>query len=128
MKDLSSPKYWASFGDLGPAMGRNNMPSPQEAAETVLRLMRERDEAIELAEEARGKARALLTQVDTFLLKVSNEAAELGYGMRNEAKLSNTAMGAKLRDIRQRAIDGGMELQPAADILRDHDQEEGNGQ
>lgn len=126
MKDLNSKRYWHTISDLGVAVGRDNMPTPKEAACTVIRLMKERDDAIELAEEARKKASALLTQVDTFLLKMSNEAADLGYGMRNEAKLSNTAMGAKLRDIRQRAIDGGMELQPAADILRDHDQEGGN--
>lgn len=119
MKDLTSPKYWAVFGDLGPAMGRANMPSPKEAADTVLRLMRERDDAIALAEEARKKASILLTQVDTFLLTMSNQATDLGYELRTKAKLSNTAMGAKLRAIRQEAIDSGMELVSEADIVRD---------
>lgn len=126
MKDLNCKRYWATFRDLGQAMGRNNMPSPQEAAETVLRLMRERDDAIALAEEARRKSSAMLTQVDTFLLKMSNEAADLGYGIRNTAKLSNTAMGASLRAIRQQAIDGGMELQSEADIVKSLAQENGD--
>lgn len=39
-------------------------------------------------------------------------------GWRNTAKLSNTAMGASLRAIRQQAIDGGMELQSEADIVK----------
>lgn len=118
MKDLNCKRYWATFRDLGLAMGRNNIPSPQEAADTVLSLMRERDDAIALAEEARKKSSAMLTQVDTFLLKMSNEAAGLGYGIRNTAKLSNTAMVASLRAIRQQAIDGGMELQSEADIVK----------
>lgn len=125
MKDLNSPRYWATFGDLGPAMGRTNMPSPKEASDTVLRLMRERDEAIALADEARKSARILLTQVDTFLLTVSNQAADLGYELRNTAKVSNTALGAKLRALRQEAIDSGMELLSEEALLReqepDHD-------
>ena len=119
MKDLNSPRYWAIFGDLGFAMGRENMPSPREVADTVARLTRERDDAIALAEEARTKARILLTQVDTFLLTMSNQAADLGYELRTAAKVSNTALGAKLRAIRQEAIDSGMKLASEADIVRD---------
>lgn len=119
MKDLNSPRYWANFGDLGFAMGRENMPSPREVADTVARLSRERDDAIALAEEARKKASILLTQVDTFLLTMSNQAADLGYELRTKAKVANAAMGAKLRAIRQEAIDSGMELVSEADIVRD---------
>jgi hypothetical protein len=118
MKDLNCPRYWATFGDLGPAMGRANMPSPKEASDTVLRLMRERDDAIALAEEARKNASILLTQVDTFLLTMSNQAADLGYELRNTAKVSNTATGAKLRALRREAIDAGMELMSESEIVR----------
>ena len=106
MKDLNSPRYWATFGDLGFSMGRENMPSPREVADTVARLTRERDDAITLAEEARKKASILLTQVDTFLLTMSNQAADLGYELRNTAKVSNTALGAKLRALRQEEGNG----------------------
>ena len=125
MKDLNSPRYWAIFGDLGFTMGRENMPTPQEVADTVARLTRERDDAITLAEEARKKASILLTQVDTFLLTMSNQAADLGYELRNTAKVSNTAMGAKLRALRQEAIENGMELLSEEAVL--HSQEADNG-
>ena len=106
MKDLNSKRYWHTISDLGVAVGRENMPTPKEAACTVIRLMKERDDAIELAEEARKKASALLTQVDTFMLKMSNESADLGYQLRTTAKVSSTAMGATLAASAREASNG----------------------
>lgn len=42
-------------------------------------------------------------------------------GWRNTAKLSNTAMGAKLRLLRQQAVDNGLELQSEENIVRELD-------
>lgn len=77
MKDLKSAQYWTTFGELGPNIGRAFMPSPQEVAETVIGLMRERDELAQKLAEAEKRNTAVLANLDMFCLYVANKADEL---------------------------------------------------
>lgn len=77
MKDLSCPKYWTRFGELGANIGRAWMPSPQEAADTVLSLMRERDALAKQLTDAEARIKATVDNVAVFCLSVANKADEI---------------------------------------------------
>lgn len=73
-KDLNDPAYWNRFGDLGANIGKAFMPSPREAADTVLRLLAESAKESQRAQKAEERADRLKAQLEAFLLAVANQA------------------------------------------------------
>lgn len=102
MKDLRSIHYWARFGDLGFAMGKSNMPTPREVADTVLGLMGERRAETARADYAEGQLRILKQQVTTLLLKFVNEADDLRYHVQG----SNPGQGNALHPTAAQDLTG----------------------
>lgn len=90
MKDLASPRYWTLFGEIGQGMGRS-MPTPQEAADTVLALMRERDALRAQVVAAERRTAAVLATTDTLCLFVANKADEVRALAREAAQTTREA-------------------------------------
>jgi hypothetical protein len=74
-KDLGSAAYWEDFGRG--AVGGSQVPTPREAADTVLALMSEREALKVTIEDLKKQGRMLVQDLDLMLLKVSNQANEL---------------------------------------------------
>lgn len=79
-KDLSCKTYWQDFGRG--AIGAAFLPSPTEAAETVLALMA-REELL-TAELARTKAsaKAAIQPIELLALRLSNDLDEIRASIR----------------------------------------------
>lgn len=73
-KDLTSAVYWDNFGRG--AISNKQVPSPREAADTVLQLMRERDEAECAAKVASKAALDAVNELRAPLMQADNEIAE----------------------------------------------------
>jgi hypothetical protein len=74
-KDLGSAAFWEDFGRG--AVGNSQMPTPREAADTVLALMREREALKATIEDLKKQGRLRVQEIDLMLLKVINQTDEL---------------------------------------------------
>ena len=63
-KNLSCKKYWTNFGNLGSAVGAANMPTPKEAASTVVALMDKVRSLEKDVEEANARLSACIGEVE----------------------------------------------------------------
>ena len=70
MKDLCDPAYWDRFGRH--ALAAEDRPTPREAADAVLQLMRERNDAVRELAEARRDALASLSALRAPLMEAAN--------------------------------------------------------
>lgn len=81
-KDLSSPTYWENFGEIGVEIGRANMPTPKEAADTVLSLKSELSELRKERDEYKARLFVCIQSIES----VSMEFASRLDSLRHEAR------------------------------------------
>ena len=74
MKDFDNPAYWDRFARN--ALGANDRPTPTEAGETVLRLMRELNETRKRLEDTEREARVALSALRAPLMEAANKVDE----------------------------------------------------